>query len=127
MVICLKAAVYLAEDATDKKTDADVNVEVTTTDAAPTNGNDKAVEETPKVEIDVKVDKVDSQATDTRGSRDYGYRGGSSYDGGRGRYGDRSRPMSDDEKLKRYKKQSEERLLDIKRSREAKIGKRRGR
>ena len=120
----------MAEDATDKKTDTDVNVEVTTTDAAPSNGNDKAVEETPKVEIDVKVDKadkVDSQPTDTRGGRDYGYRGGSSYDGGRGRYGDRSRPMSDDEKLKRYKKQSEERLLDIKRSREAKIGKRRGR
>ena len=43
MVICLKAAVYLAEDATDKKTDTDVNVEVTTTDAAPSNGNDKAV------------------------------------------------------------------------------------
>ena len=118
----------MAEDATDKKTDTEVNVEVTTTDAAPSNGNDKAVEETPKVEIEVKADKVDSQATDTRSNRDYGYRGGSSYDGGgRGRYGDRSRPMSDDEKLKRYKKQSEERLLDIKRSREAKIGKRRGR
>jgi len=118
----------LAEDSTDKKTDTDVNVEVTATDAtdaAPSNGNDKAVEETPKVEIDVKSD---AQATDTRSNRDYGYRGGSSYDGGgRGRYGDRSRPMSDDEKLKRYKKQSEERLLDIKRSREAKIGKRRGR
>ena len=86
---------------------------------------DAAVEETPKVEIDVKSD---GQGTDTRSNRDYGYRGGSSYDGGgRGRYGDRSRPMSDDEKLKRYKKQSEERLLDIKRSREAKIGKRRGR
>ena len=115
----------MAEDATDKKTDTEVNVEVTNTDAAPSNGNDAAVEETPKVEIDVKSD---GQGTDTRSNRDYGYRGGSSYDGGgRGRYGDRSRPMSDDEKLKRYKKQSEERLLDIKRSREAKIGKRRGR
>ena len=116
----------MAEDSTDKKTDTEVNVEITATDAAPSNGNDKATEETPKVEIDVKGDG--GGTTDTRSNRDYGYRAGSSYDGGgRGRYGDRSRPMSDDEKLKRYKKQSEERLLDIKRSREAKIGKRRGR
>jgi hypothetical protein len=43
--------------------------------------------------------------------------------GGGKKRGDR--PMTNEEKLRQYKKQSEERLLDIKRSREAKIGKKR--
>lgn len=41
--------------------------------------------------------------------------------GHRGRRGDR--PLTNEDKLRMYKKQSEERLLDIKRSREAKVGK----
>ncbi len=69
------------------------------------NGSSETVEEAPR---------------DRRGDR---------HESGGGRYGGRgyrdSRPLSNDDKLKLYKKQSEERLLDIKRSREAKIGKRR--
>jgi hypothetical protein len=38
---------------------------------------------------------------------------------------DRDRPLTNEDKLRLYKKQSEERLLDIKRSKEAKIGKKR--
>jgi hypothetical protein len=57
-----------------------------------------------------------------RGGRDGGYRGGG---GGRdGGYRGRSdRPLTNEDKLRRYKKQSEERLLDIKRSKENKVGK----
>lgn len=40
-------------------------------------------------------------------------------------YGRKDRPLTNEDKLRMYKKQSEERLLDIKRSREAKIGKKR--
>jgi hypothetical protein len=48
------------------------------------------------------------------------------YDGrhGGGRR-DRDRPLTNEDKLRIYKKQSEERLLDIKRSKEAKVGKKR--
>lgn len=38
---------------------------------------------------------------------------------------DRDRPLTNEEKLRNYKRQSDERLLDIKRSREAKVGKKR--
>jgi hypothetical protein len=57
-------------------------------------------------------DRRHDQRPDRRGGRGYGGR----RDG---------RPMTNEEKLRMYKKQSEERLLDIKRSREAKIGKKR--
>ncbi|MCX6646845.1 MAG: hypothetical protein NTY09_10920 [bacterium] len=54
------------------------------------------------------------------GSRDGGYRGGGRDGGYRGRS---DRPLTNEDKLRRYKKQSEERLLDIKRSKENKVGK----
>jgi hypothetical protein len=118
----------LVEDATDKKTEDIPEVEITAKEVEPTNGGDRAAKDDAEVEIEDSGNGVEAKpATDSRPSYDRrpsgdgGGRGGGSY------YSDRSRPMSDDEKLKRYKKQSEERLLDIKRSREAKIGKRRGR
>ena len=94
----------------------------------PSDDRDKAAEDTPNKEIGISGDGAEAKPSDgkppvdRRPAGDGGGRGQGSY-----HYSDRSRPMSDDEKLKRYKKQSEERLLDIKRSREAKIGKRRGR
>jgi len=119
----------LAEDATDKKIDDVPKVEVTAKDLKSPDGGEKAAEDTPKKEIEISGDGAEAKPTDgkpppkdRRPSGDGGGRGQGSY-----HYSDRSRPMGDDEKLKRYKKQSEERLLDIKRSREAKIGKRRGR
>jgi hypothetical protein len=119
----------LAEEPVDK---SDVNkneVEVTAEELGPSNGGDKAAaeEEAPaeqpkdsgpskgNIELDVKTEsrpRGDGHGPE-RGSRGFG----NPWPNG----------LSDDEKLKRYKKQSEERLLDIKRSREAKIGKRRGR
>ena len=38
---------------------------------------------------------------------------------------EKEKPLSNEDKLRLYKRQSEERLLDIKRSREAKVGKKR--
>jgi hypothetical protein len=47
------------------------------------------------------------------------------YDSRGGGRRDRDRPLTNEDKLRMYKKQSEERLLDIKRSKEAKVGKKR--
>jgi hypothetical protein len=47
------------------------------------------------------------------------------FDGRHGGRRDRDRPLTNEDKLRMYKKQSEERLLDIKRSRENKVGKKR--
>jgi len=128
----------LAEDATDKKIEDVPEVEVTAKDLSSPDDGDNAAEDTPKKEIEISGEGAEAKPTDgkptdgkpvdakppmdRRPAGDGGGRGHGSY-----HYDDRSRPMSNDEKLKRYKKQSEERLLDIKRSREAKIGKRRGR
>ena len=133
----------MAEDATDKKIEDVPEVEVTAKDLSSPDDGEKAAEDTPKKEIEISGDGAEAKPTDgkpteskptegkpidanpamdRRPAGDGGGRGHGSY-----HYDDRSRPMSNDEKLKRYKKQSEERLLDIKRSREAKIGKRRGR
>ena len=102
------------------------------------NAEKKPVEE-PKVEVKVKSVKTSDGKEPAQGdspeaakekpaeSHDRGYQRGG-FSGGRysGSRGDgESRYLSNDEKLKIYKKQSEERLLDIKRSREAKIGKKR--
>ncbi len=63
----------------------------------------------------------EGQQAPDRGRRDAHRRTG----GPGGRRGDR--PFSNEDKLRMYKKQSEERLLDIKRSREEKVGKKRKR
>jgi type IV secretory pathway VirB10-like protein len=47
------------------------------------------------------------------------------YDSRGGGRRDRDRPLTNEDKLRMYKKQSEERLLDIKRGKEAKVGKKR--
>ena len=118
----------MAEDATDKKIEDVPEVEVTAKDLSSPDDGENAAEDTSKKEIEISGDGAEAKPTDAkplmdrRPAGDGGGRGHGSY-----HYDDRSRPMSNDEKLKRYKKQSEERLLDIKRSREAKIGKRRGR
>ncbi|HDS30663.1 MAG TPA: hypothetical protein ENN67_06435 [Firmicutes bacterium] len=62
---------------------------------------------------EVEQDRRHDQRSDRRGGRGGGY---GRRDG---------RPMTNEDKLRMYKKQSEERLLDIKRGREAKIGKKR--
>jgi len=62
----------------------------------------------------------DGQQGPDRGRRDTHRR-----TGGPNRRSDR--PFSNEDKLRMYKKQSEERLLDIKRSREEKVGKKRKR
>ena len=67
---------------------------------------------------------------DFDGDHRHGDRGGDRGDrryGGRGRSPRSDRPMTNEEKLRAYKRQSEDRLLDIKRSKENKIGKKRKR
>jgi len=68
----------------------------------------------------------DSGPFDDRGPRrDRGDSGDRRGDHGGGRYSRGNRPMTAEEKFRAYKRQSDERLLDIKRSKEAKIGKKR--
>jgi len=70
-----------------------------------------------------KAENSDSEdkPSDHQGKDRSRSRGEGRHSGGHGRRGDR--PLTNEEKLRLYKKQSEERLLDIKRSREAKVGK----
>lgn len=65
------------------------------------------------------------QAGDEFGRRPERPRDDRRYDSRGGGRRDRDRPLTNEDKLRMYKKQSEERLLDIKRSKEAKVGKKR--
>ena len=65
------------------------------------------------------------QAGDEFGRRPERPRDDRRYDPRGGGRRDRDRPLTNEDKLRMYKKQSEERLLDIKRSKEAKVGKKR--
>jgi hypothetical protein len=115
----LKAAVYLVEETQGNEPDTEEKVEVKaeaineldTEDKSPV-GEEEAVKDTDVGPTETKPEAVSERPSRrSRGSRGNG----------------EQRELSNDEKLKIYKKQSEERLLDIKRSREAKIGKKRAR
>jgi len=109
--------VYLSEENADKKPVEEQKVEVKAKLVKSSDGKEPAHADNPEAAKEKPAE-----------SHDRGYSRGGGYSGGRysGSRGDgESRYLSNDEKLKIYKKQSEERLLDIKRSREAKIGKKR--
>jgi hypothetical protein len=106
----------LTEDSIEKKTENEEKVEVKAESVSPTNGDGNTDSAPPAQEsAPPQENRPPPPEKDYYRDRDRRYDGGHR----------RSDRMSDDEKLKRYKKQSEERLLDIKRSREAKIGKKR--
>lgn len=95
--------------------------------------NEQSSKEPDNVEV-VKVEKTDdgnstkeeqSDPTEKSSPKDDRHEGRDNRRGG-GRYGNRGE-MSFDEKMRAFKKQSDERLHHIKRSREAKIGKKRTR
>lgn len=93
--------------------------------SGPDTGNGNRESDQGGFEDDSVEDGSDS-GYHRRGDRpDYRRDGG--YDRGRGRSGRGDRPMTAEEKFRAYKRQSDERLLDIKRSRENKIGKKRKR
>jgi len=100
--------------------ESEVKIEVTVEKVAD---KDQVAVEKP-VESDAH-DGDDSDGDHRRGDRG-GDRGDRRY-GGRGRSPRGDRPMTNEEKLRAYKRQSEDRLLDIKRSKENKIGKKRKR
>ena len=109
---------YLSEENADRKPVEEQKIEVKA----------KSVKSSDGKEPGAQGDSPEAAKEKPAESHDRGYSRGGGYSGGRysGSRGDgESRYLSNDEKLKIYKKQSEERLLDIKRSREAKIGKKR--
>ncbi|MFH1675992.1 MAG: hypothetical protein ABIC40_03120 [bacterium] len=80
-------------------------------------------EQVPETDHKEQVDGESADKGDKRGKPSkppYGH--GRHTDGRRPRDRD-GRPLSNEDKLRMYKRQSEERLLDIKRSRENKVGK----
>ena len=78
----------------------------------PQESDDSMEPETDKIEQDDTTEKVERENYKSSG---------------RDRYERKHSEMSFEEKLRAFKKQSEERLLHIKRSREAKIGKKKTR
>ena len=98
-----------------KAEDKTESVQEAATEPADETTGSTTDDEKPKDEDSGGKDERDAPKHDQR--RRDSHRGG----GRGGRRGDR--PLTNEDKLRMYKKQSEERLLDIKRSREAKVGK----
>ena len=80
--------------------------------------------ETPRPESEAPRPEAEGPREDEGQRQDRG-RDDRRYDGRHGGRRDRDRPLTNEDKLRMYKKQSEERLLDIKRGKEAKVGKKR--
>jgi hypothetical protein len=121
-----ETAPEVEEAVTEETTEKDAPAQPEVKDSAPEAAGDTAKSETSGT--DTPEQKAESSKNGE--NQHHGYEGDDRrrdqrHRGGYGRRGDR--PLSNEDKVKMYKKQSEERLLDIKRSREDKIGKKRKR